>query len=92
MSRNNSEGNLNRLFQLQLDEKERLIREQQAAIQDLRVQLNAEGRIFSSRAEELNEKLRNAERERNDLRTRLANDMRNAQMSKDDLLEKHRGL
>ena len=54
--------------------------------------MNAEGRIFSSRAEELNEKLRNAERERNDLRTRLANDMRNAQMSKDDLLEKHRGL
>ena len=54
--------------------------------------MNAEGRIFSSRAEELNEKLRNAERERNDLRTRLANDMRNSQMSKDDLLEKHRGL
>lgn len=37
MSRKDSEGNLNRLFQLQLDEKERLIREQQAAIQDLRV-------------------------------------------------------
>ena len=28
MGRKDSEGNLNRLFQLQLDEKERLIREQ----------------------------------------------------------------
>ena len=54
--------------------------------------MNAEGRIFSSRAEELNEKLRNAERERNDLRTRIANELRNNQMSKDDLLEKTRGL
>jgi len=89
--RNHSEhgsNKLERLIHMQLEEKENVIRQQQASIQELRVQITNEQRAMGARNDELAEKLRNCERERNDLRTRLAQELRVFQGSKDDLLFK----
>ena len=42
------------------------------------------------RIDELNDKMRVVERERNDLRTRLAGELRNYQISKEELSQKNR--
>lgn len=65
-------SNVERLVSLQLDEKEGVIRQQQVTIQELRVQITNEQRSYQSKCDDLNDKLRSCERERNDLRTRLA--------------------
>jgi len=79
-------SNVERIVQMQLEEKENVIRVQQATIQDLRVQITGDSRAMGARIDELGEKLRNCERERNDLRTRLAQELRMFQGSKEDLL------
>ena len=81
---------LERLFHVQLDEKEGVVRQQQATIQDLRVQLTADARSMQNRIDEVNDKLRVIERERNDLRTRLAAELRSYQISKEELSQKLR--
>jgi hypothetical protein len=81
---------MERLFSMQLDEKENVIRQQQATIQELRIQLTGDSRSMQSRIDELGERLRNCERERNDLRTRLAIELRNLSVNKESLLSKQR--
>lgn len=56
------------------------------------MQLTADARSMQNRIDELNDKLRGIERERNDLRTRLANELRNYQLSKEELMSKNRAL
>ena len=47
---------------------------------------------MQSRVDDLGGKLRTCERERNDLRTRLAGELRTYQLAKDELHQKIRGL
>ena len=43
---------------------------------------------MQSRIDEVNDKMRIVERERNDLRTRLASELRSYQLSKEELMQK----
>ena len=52
------------------------------------MQITQEQRILGQRNDELNDKLRNCEIERNDLRTRLASELRSYQGNKQDLVNK----
>ena len=73
----NGFSHVERLFKLQVDEKEGVIRQQQTTIQELRVQLNSDQRSMQSKIDDLHDRMRHCERERNDLRTRLAAELRN---------------
>ena len=83
-----SRSTVDRLYKMQLEEKENVIRRQQETIQELRVQITQEQRMMANRNDELTEKLRNCEIERNDLRTRIASEMRNYQGNKQELVTK----
>ena len=80
------------LFSRQLEEKEKVIRQQQMCIQELRMQLTSDQRSSQVRTDELSERLRHCERERNDARTRLAGDLRKYQIHKDELVDRIKQL
>lgn len=56
------------------------------------MQLTSDQRALQSKNDDLGAKLRNCERERNDLRTRLAAELRNYQVSREELLNRQKGL
>ena len=58
----------------------------------MRVQLNGDSRNMQTRIDDLGDKLRGCEIERNDLRTRLAADMRTNQLSMEEMNQKLRHL